>query len=132
MGSRNGTLVNGKALTAPATLKHGDLVQVGPLTFSVAVEGGPATEPEAGAPTVAGSGLMPDPDAPARDLPGGVHGGSTMMIPAFKNTPAPPRAKAKAKTKTPPAPVKPADKGETDAASDILSKMMTRRREPKS
>src|SRR5947209_14142385 len=37
LGSRNGTLVNGKALTEPCTLKDRDLVQVGPLTFAVAI-----------------------------------------------------------------------------------------------
>ncbi len=37
LGSRNGTLVNGKALTAECRLKHGDLVQVGPLTFAVSI-----------------------------------------------------------------------------------------------
>src|SRR4051794_8168568 len=39
LGSRNGTLVNGKTLTARCTLKDRDLVQVGPLTFAVAIEG---------------------------------------------------------------------------------------------
>ena len=38
LGSRNGTLVNGKALTHPHVLKDRDLVQVGPLTFAVAIE----------------------------------------------------------------------------------------------
>src|ERR1017187_4490875 len=38
LGSRNGTLVNGKALTAEACqLKDRDLVQVGPLTFAVSI-----------------------------------------------------------------------------------------------
>ena len=38
LGSRNGTLVNGKALTTePCTLKDRDLVQVGPLTFAVSI-----------------------------------------------------------------------------------------------
>ncbi len=39
LGSRNGTLVNGKALTAPCRLKDRDLVQVGPLTFAVSIQG---------------------------------------------------------------------------------------------
>src|SRR5947209_20385632 len=38
LGSRNGTLVNGKALTQPTALKDRDLVQVGPLTFQVAIQ----------------------------------------------------------------------------------------------
>ncbi len=38
LGSRNGTLVNGKALTSDACrLKDRDLVQVGPLTFAVSI-----------------------------------------------------------------------------------------------
>src|SRR3984885_14759217 len=38
LGSRNGTLVNGKALTVDACqLKDRDLVQVGPLTFAVSI-----------------------------------------------------------------------------------------------
>src|SRR5436190_23350030 len=37
LGSRNGTLVNGKALTAEYRLKDRDLVQVGPLTFAISI-----------------------------------------------------------------------------------------------
>jgi len=47
LGSRNGTLVNGRAITAPQPLKNGDLVQVGPLTFALAIEGAP--QPKAAA-----------------------------------------------------------------------------------
>ena len=43
LGSRNGTLVNGKALTTEAyKLKDRDLVQVGPLTFAVSILDAPA------------------------------------------------------------------------------------------
>ena len=50
LGSRNGTLVNGKALTADACrLKDRDLVQVGPLTFAVAILGAPAAAAKAAA-----------------------------------------------------------------------------------
>src|SRR5271166_4006740 len=42
LGSRNGTLVNGKALTTEACkLKDRDLVQVGPLTFAVSIQDAP-------------------------------------------------------------------------------------------
>src|SRR5258708_19632458 len=41
LGSRNGTLVNGKAITEPCLLKDRDLVQVGPLTFPVSLHGPP-------------------------------------------------------------------------------------------
>src|SRR6516165_5050361 len=52
LGSRNGTLVNGKALTEPCQLKDRDLVQVGPLTFAVSIQGAPASvKPAAAAPT---------------------------------------------------------------------------------
>src|SRR3954452_21938563 len=51
LGSRNGTLVNGKALTQPVPLKDRDLVQVGPLTFAVSILDAPAAGAEAPAPT---------------------------------------------------------------------------------
>src|SRR6516162_7388647 len=42
LSSRNGTLVNGKALTSePCRLKDRDLVQVGPLTFAVSISDAP-------------------------------------------------------------------------------------------
>ena len=53
LGSRNGTLVNGKALTAPCQLKDRDLVQVGNLTFAVSIQGAPAVA--AKAPTAEGA-----------------------------------------------------------------------------
>src|SRR5262249_43248648 len=37
LGSRDATLVNGKALPAECRLKDRDLVQVGPLTFAVSI-----------------------------------------------------------------------------------------------
>src|SRR5271163_2988821 len=50
LGSRNGTEVNSKKLTAhePYTLKNGDLVKVGPLTFAVSIEGAPVASTSAG------------------------------------------------------------------------------------
>src|SRR5262245_20029413 len=42
LGSRNGTMVNGKALTEPCKLKDRDLIQIGPLTFAISIEGAPA------------------------------------------------------------------------------------------
>src|SRR5947209_5416624 len=41
LGSRNGTLVNNIKLTEPMVLKDRDLVQVGPLTFAVSIQGAP-------------------------------------------------------------------------------------------
>jgi pSer/pThr/pTyr-binding forkhead associated (FHA) protein len=42
LGSRNGTLVNGRAVTAPTRLRDGDQIQIGPLTFAVSIRGVPA------------------------------------------------------------------------------------------
>src|SRR5262249_14419396 len=35
LGSRNGTLVNGSLVVGERPLRHGDLVQIGPLVFAV-------------------------------------------------------------------------------------------------
>src|SRR5690348_11889938 len=42
LGSRNGTFVNGKPLKQPHTLRNGELLQIGPLTFAVSIQGAPA------------------------------------------------------------------------------------------
>src|SRR5262249_5181108 len=117
LGSRNGTLVNGKALTEPYTLKDRDLVQIGPLTFAVAIEDVPvaavAKAPAAAAAATASSTkpaspadvsrdhieswLIADNSSPTPERPSGVYGGDTITITAFKdagspkpNIPAPP------------------------------------------
>lgn len=99
LGSRNGTLLNGKALTAEARLKHGDLVQVGPLTFAVSIADVPA--PAAKAPVVAPAGpkaaspddvsgdeidswLLGEGSGAAAEQPT-VYGGDTITITAFKD-----------------------------------------------
>jgi len=38
LGSRNGTLVNGALLTQEQPLRHGDLIQLGPLVFEVRLQ----------------------------------------------------------------------------------------------
>ena len=38
LGSRNGTTVNGRRLNSIATLRHGDRVEIGPLSFTVLME----------------------------------------------------------------------------------------------
>ncbi len=43
LGSRNGTLVNGRLCEEERSLNTGDLIQVGPIVFRIAFE--PATEP---------------------------------------------------------------------------------------
>jgi predicted component of type VI protein secretion system len=192
LGSRNGTLVNGKAITESCTLKKGDLVQVGPLTFAVNIEGAIGVKPAApatpakAAPEDVGvedieAWLVGDSKNPAPDRPSGVYPGDTMTITAFRDTSAAkPAAGAKPesespaveegsdeeyerqpeesegdtdvlevpkdeapeefmdesnpfyvkkkKEKAPEGPAKPQYKDTSDAATDILRKMMERRR----
>src|SRR5262245_32397672 len=55
LGSRNGTLVNGRLCQSEQSLTHGDQVQVGPVTFAVVLEPGtPASPPDPSTP------LQPD------------------------------------------------------------------------
>jgi pSer/pThr/pTyr-binding forkhead associated (FHA) protein len=111
LGSRNGTLVNGKALTTEVCkLKDRDLVQVGPLTFAVAILDATESTAKAPAATAPAKPISPDdvstddidswlvgPNAAAiADQPTAVYGGDTLTIAAFKdatassNKPAPP------------------------------------------
>jgi len=108
LGSRNGTLVNGKALTTEACkLKDRDLVQVGPLTFAVSIQDAPkAATPPAGSGEVARARAKPSPDdVPAEDIDSWlfgdnantttdqhtvVYGGDTITIAAFKDSQVPP------------------------------------------
>jgi hypothetical protein len=121
LGSRNGTLVNGKALTTePCKLKDRDLVQVGPLTFAVSIQdvpkaaAKPATAPTA-APAAAAdpakattkpslddvppedidSWLFGDNAGVAADQPTAVYGGDTITITAFKDAQIPPSQPSK-------------------------------------
>ncbi|MGO8898119.1 MAG: FHA domain-containing protein [Isosphaeraceae bacterium] len=115
LGSRNGTLVNGKALTTEACkLKDRDLVQVGPLTFAVSIHDAPkaaakpATPPTASpaaSAEVAQAKAKPSPDdVPAEDIdswlfggntnatvdqPTVVYGGDTLTITAIRNAQIP-------------------------------------------
>jgi len=110
MGSRNGTLVNGKALTSEAVeLKDRDLVQVGPLTFAVSIQGAAAGSAKASAPLAASAKGSPE-DIAAEDIdswligdggaggeqPTAVYGGDTITISAFKDATAAPKAAAAA------------------------------------
>jgi hypothetical protein len=109
LGSRNGTLVNGKALTAECRLKDRDLVQVGPLTFAVSIADLPAPAakapaakaPSAKTPAAASSKAHASPDdisgdeidswlfgegaGASADQPTAVYGGDTITITAFKD-----------------------------------------------
>ncbi len=106
LGSRNGTLVNGKALTEPCLLKDRDLVQVGPLTFAVSIVGAPATAKvqASAAPTKTApedvshddieAWLIADNKNPAPERPSGIYGGDTITISAFKEAKTPKAAPA--------------------------------------
>jgi predicted component of type VI protein secretion system len=114
LGSRNGTLVNGKAVRKDEAfpLKDRDLVQVGPLTFAVSIEGAPL------AASGAASGAKPSPSQPGAaarvkatpedvdnedieswlvadaqkagppERPSGVYSGDTITVTAFRDGPA--------------------------------------------
>jgi hypothetical protein len=107
LGSRNGTLVNGKALTGESKLKDRDLVQVGPLTFAVSIaEVAAAVAKAAPAPATAAaakakaspedvsgdeidSWLLGENAGAAAERPT-VYGGDTITITAFKDAKAAP------------------------------------------
>ena len=194
LGSRNGTLVNGKAISAPATLKDRDLVQVGPLTFAISIQGAPEAA-RAGAPAAPAklapeevshddieSWLVADNKTAMPERPSGIYPGDTITITAFRDasTPKPPPQVVtdeddsdeeyerqaddendeesgtdpetetidevevdempeefvdesnpfyvKKKAPEPTGPAKPQYKDTSDAANDILRKMMERRR----
>jgi len=107
LGSRNGTLVNGKALTSDAyRLQDRDLVQVGPLTFAVSILDVPAEAAKAQTTPGGSSKAAPDdistedidswlvgPNSVAlADQPTAVYGGDTITISAFKDAGAAPKA----------------------------------------
>src|SRR5215813_2345638 len=107
LGSRNGTLANGKALTAEYRLKDRDLVQVGPLTFAVSIAdvaapAAPAATAVAPAAKKASpedvsgdeidSWLLGEGAGALADQPTAVYGGDTITITAFKDaSSAPPK-----------------------------------------
>ncbi len=118
MGSRNGTWVNGKALTSESVqLKDRDLVQVGPLTFAVSIQGVAAGPAKAAAPLVASAKGSPD-DISTDDIdswligdssagaeqPTAVYGGDTITISAFKDSTSAPRVAEVAPKEATPAP----------------------------
>ena len=111
LGSRNGTLVNGKALTAECRLKDRDLVQVGPLTFAVSISdvAAPRRPKAARPPSRPGAGQRQGQGFARRRLgrrdrfvaarrgagvaaekPTAVYGGDTITITAFKDAKARP------------------------------------------
>jgi pSer/pThr/pTyr-binding forkhead associated (FHA) protein len=111
LGSRNGTLVNGKALTDACQLKDRDLVQVGPLTFAVSIVDAPVAAVAAKSkPGASPTKESPDdistddidswligPNAGASaDQPTAVYGGDTITISAFKDAAVSPKPAAPA------------------------------------
>jgi predicted component of type VI protein secretion system len=101
LGSRNGTLVNGKALTTgTCQLKDRDLVQVGPLTFAVSIQK-----------SAASAATAPAKPAPAASAPS--PGAAPVAAPLPPVAPAP-QAKAK-----PPAPA-PAKAAPEDVSNDEI------------
>ncbi|GIW88572.1 MAG: hypothetical protein KatS3mg108_2896 [Isosphaeraceae bacterium] len=103
LGSRNGTRVNGKLLTGPHKLKSGELLQIGPLTFAIAIQGVPAEVEEARpTPEAVGAGVRPgaslddvppekieawlvaDHSKPTPERPSGVYDGDTLTLESYK------------------------------------------------
>ncbi len=118
LGSRNGTEVNGKKLAPnqPATLKTGDLIKVGTLTFAISIEGVVAAKPTAILPgggrktsldDVSGdeidAWLVSDETRPTPDRPSGVYGGDTITLSTY-NGQEKDKAKAAPEMKSAPAP----------------------------
>jgi pSer/pThr/pTyr-binding forkhead associated (FHA) protein len=85
LGSRNGTLVNGRALTSPCVLKDRDVVTVGPLTFAVALGGGlESSDVTAAIPAAPHAPGDTDSWFLTETAPGaGGKSGDTVLIPAF-------------------------------------------------
>lgn len=118
LGSRNGIQVNGATLAKPARLRNGDLIQVGPLSFAVSIQGAslvaataasaPASDDEVAAWLIAAG----DPSTPS-----GVPAGQTLVGAAADEGHAAPT----------PAPARPVRRASSDAAGEILRKMAEQR-----
>jgi hypothetical protein len=93
LGSRNGTLVNGKALSETCTLKDRDLIQVGPLTFAISIQEAPVPAAAPATPAAAATAAP----APAKaTAPASAPASVPAAAKAAKPAPAPAAAKAKA------------------------------------
>jgi hypothetical protein len=117
LGSRNGTLVNGKAVTAPTALRDGDLLEVGPLAFTVSIQGAPPAVPESDADIVAW--LIADEDSPIPDGPSDISTGPTRAAETPAEEPPPPRPAARPR---------PESRDSSAAAGDLLRAMTGQRR----
>ncbi len=118
LGSRNGTEVNGKKLAPnqPVTLKTGDLIKVGTLTFAISIEGVLTARPTTILPggsrkpsldDVSGdeidAWLVSDETRPTPDRPSGVYGGDTITLATY-NGQEKEKAKSAPELKAAPAP----------------------------
>jgi pSer/pThr/pTyr-binding forkhead associated (FHA) protein len=123
LGSRNGTWVNGTALTGPARLRDGDRVQVGTLVFAVSIRGRagaampPASETPAASDDEISSWLIADDNRPIPGRLSGVYAGRTLKIAALDEEAADPGLP----------PVPPVPRSSSDAADAILRKLTERR-----
>ncbi len=135
LGSRNGTEVNGKKLAAnqPQSLKSGDLIKVGTLTFAISIEGLATTKPM----TVVGGGstrkpslddvsgdeidswLVSDESRPTPDRPSGVYGGDTITLATYNGKDKGKPAAAEVKPAPAPKPPAPAAKPAPPAARPV-------------
>jgi predicted component of type VI protein secretion system len=143
LGSRNGTLVNGKTITQERVLKNGDLLQVGPLTFAVDIQGAPAPAPARAEAPVARKKAKPaslddvsnaeieawlvadDANTPP-ERPSGVYTGDTQTFTAYKEetdkakvTKKPVAAKPGAKPAPSPKPAAPEPEAEPEFDADF-------------
>jgi pSer/pThr/pTyr-binding forkhead associated (FHA) protein len=179
LGSRNGTMVNGKRLTEPHPLKDSDLIQIGPLTFAISIQGAPVpaavkaqvkpaakpASPDDISHADIESWLVSDNANPTPERGSGIYGGDTQTMKAYKagskgSNDTTDEAEAVvddesetrdevetisdeetpeeefvdetnpfyAAKKKPEAPAKGPPKDSSDAASDILRRLMERRR----
>lgn len=128
LGSRNGTQLNGKTITGTVSVKSGDLIRIGQLTFALAIMGAPASASRPAGPpksldevdpSQVESWLIADNTQPVPDRPSGVFGGDTISISTFRSskdpksdpavkTPAAAAGKPPAPTPPAPAPTPPA------------------------
>ncbi|ADV63102.1 FHA domain containing protein [Isosphaera pallida ATCC 43644] len=174
LGSRNGTFVNGTRIEGEVTLKDGETISVGPLTFLVGIQAVVASAPVAPQATASAPAAAPVPvPAKASDLENlkeddieawliadlanqtpesksGVYKGDTQTFnalspgelqdlsdPQAEAEPAAPAEwvdennpffQTKKAAQEPTKPTKPVYKDTSDAASDIIKRMMERKR----
>lgn len=148
LGSRNGTFVNNRRIgPEECVLRNKDLIQVGPLTFAVSIQGAPVAagarpvvDPVARAASLddvsndqIDAWLVGDQNNPAPERPSGIYTGDTMTFNAYKDAskpksnPAQPKAGAAppsptAKAAAPPSP-KPAPPPEPAEADTVFDKL---------